>query len=210
MKRQIPWYIAIGASGGDGLDDIRTLLSALQTPLPGIVLVVLHRLWDAPSNLAAILGRACPHPVRVAAEGEHLEVGCVYIGEPSQHLTLIANNIGQIVEDAAGHYRNRTVDLLFASVARHGREHMIGVVLSGSLDDGSRGLAAIHQAGGLTMVLLPDPVASHRGMPENAIAFDGPIDHIGSPREIAAAIEVAMNGGWDTESWQVSPHAAGS
>lgn len=64
---------------------------------------------------------------------------------------------------------------------------MIGVVLSGSLDDGSRGLAAIHEAGGLTMVLTPDP-KPYRGMPRNAINYDGPVDVIGSPRVIAAAI----------------------
>jgi two-component system chemotaxis response regulator CheB len=50
---------------------------------------------------------------------------------------------------------------------------MIGVVLSGSLDDGSRGLASIHKTGGLSMVLTPAG-PPERGMPENAIKFDGP------------------------------------
>ncbi len=62
------------------------------------------------------------------------------------------------------------------------------MVLSGNLDDGSRGLAAIHQAGGITMVVTPEP-KSWRGMPENAIAYDGPINLIGSPDEIAAGIQ---------------------
>jgi chemotaxis response regulator CheB len=64
---------------------------------------------------------------------------------------------------------------------------MIGVVLSGSLDDGSRGLAAIHKARGLTMVL--DPGHKPRGMQQNAIDFDGPISFIGTAREIAATID---------------------
>ena len=64
---------------------------------------------------------------------------------------------------------------------------MIGVVLSGSLDNGSRRLAAIHKAGGLSMVLTP-AVPPERGMPENAIKFDGPISLIGSSKEIAEAI----------------------
>jgi two-component system chemotaxis response regulator CheB len=67
---------------------------------------------------------------------------------------------------------------------------MIGVVLSGSLDDGLRGLAAIHDADGLTMVLTPS-LASGRGMPENAIDYDGPIDQTSNPRQIAHAIRVA-------------------
>ena len=63
---------------------------------------------------------------------------------------------------------------------------MIGVVLSGSLDDGSRGLAAIHKAGSLSMVLTPAG-PPERGMPENAIKFDGP-HQLGSSKEIAEAI----------------------
>ena len=64
---------------------------------------------------------------------------------------------------------------------------MIGVVLSGSSDDGSRGLAAIHKAGGRTMVLTP-ATPQEPGMPENAIGYDGPIDVIGSPGRLAEAI----------------------
>jgi two-component system chemotaxis response regulator CheB len=52
------------------------------------------------------------------------------------------------------------------------------------LDDGSRGLAAIHDAKGVTMVLTPDR-GSAPGMPENAIDYDGPVNVIGSPRVIA-------------------------
>jgi two-component system, chemotaxis family, protein-glutamate methylesterase/glutaminase len=191
MKRPIPWYIAIGASGSDGLDDIRKLLSLLEEPLRATVLVVLHRPWEKPTNLASILRRSCPHPVRIASENEHLEPGCVYIGEPAEHLTLIGSNLGKIIVDPTKLHRNRTVDLLFKSVAEHGREHMIGVVLSGSLDDGSRGLAAIHHAGGLTMVLLPSR-AGQIDMRNNAIEFDGPIDVIGSVLDIATAIESAI------------------
>lgn len=84
--------------------------------------------------------------------------------------------------------RVSTVDLLFRSVAVHGGGRMIGVILSGALDDGARGLAAIHDAGGRTMVLTPLAFSPVDGMPENAISYDGPIDFIGSPLEIAAAI----------------------
>ena len=69
---------------------------------------------------------------------------------------------------------------------------MIGVVLSGSLDDGSRGLASIHEAGGVTMVLTPDTLTG-TGMPENAIAYGGPIDVVGNCQKIAAAIIKAVS-----------------
>lgn len=188
-----PWFVAIGASGGAGLADIKSVLTALSFPLRAVVLIVLHRQWDKPTNLRAVLQRACSHPVLIASEGEGFEIGSVYIGEPAEHLTLISKNLGRIIDDPNRVYRNRTTDLLFQSVAEYGRGRLVGVVLSGSLDDGSRGLAAIHDAGGLTMVLVPEGSGS-RGMPENAIAYDGPIDVIGTPLGIAAAIARAVNG----------------
>jgi chemotaxis response regulator CheB len=137
--------------------------------------------------LQAILAQACRLPVVIAAQGERFEAGTVYIGAPSEHLTLATHSFGALVDDPHRHYRGRTVDLLFTSVAARAGTRMIGVVLSGALDDGSRGMAAIHDAGGLTMVLTPGRPPG-RGMPENAISYDGPIDLIGDPRRIAEGI----------------------
>jgi chemotaxis response regulator CheB len=185
------WFVAIGASGADGLDDIRVILRELPPSLNAVVLIVLHRLWNRPSHLAAVLGRATRMPVRVALDGDRFTPGTAYIGEPADHLTLAANSFGRLVDDPNRTQRNRTVDLLFRSVAAHGGSRIIGVVLSGSLDDGSRGLAAINEIGGLTMVVTPAR-PPEQGMPENAISYDGPIDLIGSPSEIAQAICAAV------------------
>jgi two-component system chemotaxis response regulator CheB len=80
-----------------------------------------------------------------------------------------------LLDDPTNGYRNRTIDALFRSVAAHAGSEMIGVVLSGSLDDGSRGLAAIKAAGGTSMVLTPNR-RGRKGMPENAINYDGPLN----------------------------------
>ncbi len=187
-----PWFVAIGASGAHGLDDIKQLLHALPTATPAVVLLVLHRPWDRLSNLRAVLAPASRMPVVIAADGERFEAGMVYIGGPADHLTLAAKSFGALVADPDREYRNRTVDLLFHSVAEHGGRRSIGVILSGALDDGARGLADVHHAGGLTMVLTPlggSPV----GMPENAIAYGGAIDLTGNPLQIAQAIEAAIN-----------------
>lgn len=181
------WYVAIGASGGDGLDDIKEVLRNLPAPLNAVVLIVLHRLWDARSKLAEVLARSSQMPVKIARDGEKFEVGTVYVGEPADHLTLAKNSFGLLIDDPGRHHGNRTIDLLFRSVAAHGGIRMIGVILSGSLDDGSRGLAAIKAAGGLSMVLTPSAPPT-KGMPENAINFDGPIDLIGNPITIAKGI----------------------
>src|SRR4051794_4287978 len=180
-------YVAIGASGGEGLDDIRALLQALPHPLAAVVMVVLHRLVDRISHLRSTLAATIPTAVIVARQGERLEAGCIYIGEPPHHLTLIGGGAAGLVHGPGNEHRNRTIDLLFRSLAARAGPAVIGVVLSGSLDDGSRGLAAIHDAGGVTMVLTPDG-AGRRGMPENAIGYDGPIDMIGSPGAIAREI----------------------
>ena len=184
---QGPWIVAIGASGAEGLGDICALLSPLPATLSAIVMVVLHRPWDRPTRLQAILAQNSRLPVVIAAQGERFEAGTVYIGEPSEHLTLAAHSFGALIDDPCRHHGGRTIDLLFKSVAAQAGKRMIGVVLSGALDDGARGLAAIHDAGGLTMVLTPGR-SPQQGMPENAISYDGPIDLIGDPQRIAKAI----------------------
>jgi chemotaxis response regulator CheB len=187
MDTRLPWFVAIGASGGEGLADIKQLLRELPAGLPAVVMIVLHRPWDRLSNLRNVLGSASALPVVIASNRERFETGIVYIGEPGDHLTLAAKSFSKLVSDPHRAYRNRTVDLLFRSVAEFGGNRLIGVILSGALDDGSRGLSEINQAGGLTMVVTPDH-CDPSGMPTNAVDFDGPIDVIGSPPQIAAAI----------------------
>jgi two-component system chemotaxis response regulator CheB len=180
-------YIAIGASGREGLEDIQELLAALSHPLRAIMLVVLHRPADRPSVLRQVLARATRIPVRIAAQGETLEEGAVYIGEPAQHLTMLGKQ-AELVADERTEHRNRTIDLLLHSIAAEAGTAAVGIVLSGLLDDGARGLEAVHKAGGVTMVLTPERDRPPE-MPENAIDFDGPINVIGSPTFIAAALE---------------------
>jgi len=181
------FFVAIGASGAQGLEDVRRLLGCLPPDLAAVVLIVLHRRFDGVSHLREVLSRYSAIPIHIAKDGEVLRNGHGYIGQPDAHLALAASNLGDLIADPHNLYHNRTVDALFRSVAAHARDRFIGVILSGSLDDGSRGLAAIHDAGGVTMVLTPDG-APWQGMPENAIGYNGPIDFIGGPEAIAAKI----------------------
>ncbi|MGN7870030.1 chemotaxis protein CheB [Paracoccus sp. 22332] len=192
MQTHFPWTVAVGASGGEGLQDLRDLLHE-WSGLDAVVMIVLHRRWTAISQLREVLQRSSRMPVIVADEDERLRPGRVYIGEPANHLTLIARTMGTVTSDPDQTHRNRTVDLLFNSLAAFGGMRIIGIVLAGSLDDGSRGLAAINQAGGLTMVVTPSK--SLRDMPGNAITYDGPIDVIGSIQMIARAVESTISGG---------------
>jgi two-component system chemotaxis response regulator CheB len=189
-----PYFVAIGASGSEGVHDLKALLGALP-PLPAVVMLVLHRPSDKISFLREILARNCSMPVMVATEAETLVNGTCYIGEPDEHLTLVDTNLAHLVPGSGDRLRNRTVDTLFKSLAVHAGARTIGVVLSGSLDDGSRGLAAIHAAGGSTIVL--DPGYKPRGMQQNAIDYDGPISFIGNAVQIADAIVRVISRGHD-------------
>jgi chemotaxis response regulator CheB len=186
MSGTAPYFVAIGASGSEGLHDIVDLLRALPRPLVAVVMVVLHRPSDEISRLREVLACNCEFPVVIAGEADALVSDTCYIGEPDGHLTLVDKHIAHLVPGANNRLRNRTVDTLFNSLAEHAGERAIGIVLSGSLDDGSRGLAAIRAAGGTTMVL--EPGSKPRGMQQNAIDYDGPIDFIGTSREIADKI----------------------
>jgi two-component system, chemotaxis family, protein-glutamate methylesterase/glutaminase len=197
---RLPWTVAIGASGNTGLSDVISVITNISPKIDAVILIVLHRPFDHPSELREVLSGATTMPVIVAEQGEQFERGRCYIGEPSAHLTLAERHFGGLINDPDAAHRGRTVDLLFQSLATYGGARVIGVVLSGSLDDGSRGLAAIHAAGGLTMVITPDNFVNP-GMPENAIDYDGPIDFIGSPQQIAEAIN------WVTKPQQSSPRS---
>ena len=79
--KRTPWIIAIGASGDDGLKDIRQLLALLPGGLPAIVMVVLHRRWKSITHLREVLAAGL-HPVVAATQGERFRPGNVYIGTP--------------------------------------------------------------------------------------------------------------------------------
>lgn len=68
MDKPSPWFIAMGASGAEGVRDVIALLVALPVPIQAVVLVVLHRPWDAISKLRAVLAHHCSHPVIIADE----------------------------------------------------------------------------------------------------------------------------------------------
>jgi len=178
-----PDIVAIGASSGV-IKALQGLLEALLD-LHAIVLVVLHRPANRASYLRDILLRNVRMPVVVARHGERLHKGVCYIGEPSQHLMVDPDLRADLLPDHR--YTTRNIDQLFTSLARHFGPRTIGVVLSGQLDDGTRGVAAIKKAGGIAMVQSPQE-AAYPDMPRNAINYGGPIDLVAPTSDLAAEI----------------------
>src|ERR1700710_2706256 len=109
MDRSLPRFVAIGASGGEGLDDIQNVLGALTPLLNAIVMVVLHRPSDRISNLRDILARRSHLPIVVASQAEGMLPGICYIGEPDGHLTLVDTQIAHLVPGGGNRLRTQTI-----------------------------------------------------------------------------------------------------
>ena len=190
MSAVLPRFIAIGASGAEGLTDIKVLLAGLRKPVPAILMVVLHRPSDKISHLRDVLARGTDISIVVAAEAGRLDKGVCYIGEPDGHLTLMETQAAHLVPGSGHSFRNRTIDAL-SNPWLLTQERAIASCCRARLTTGHGGLAAIHAAGGLTMVL--EPGKKPRGMQQNAIEYDGPISKIGSAAFIAIALNQAIS-----------------
>jgi two-component system chemotaxis response regulator CheB len=159
--------VVVGGSAG-GLAALQKVVARMPVDLPASVLVVMHLTPTAPSRLADLLDKTGPLPAQPAVAGEHLRPGRIYTAVPDRHLLVSA---GGTVQLSLGPRENRVrpaVDALFRSAARWCGPRAIGVVLSGALDDGAAGLAAIQQRGGLPLVQRPDD-ARFEGMPSAAL-----------------------------------------
>jgi two-component system chemotaxis response regulator CheB len=199
---QYPDIVAIGASAG-GVEAISQLLSLLPSDLPASVLVVLHRPIELISSLRRILARKSKLHVVTPHEGEPLRPGVCYLGEPDKHLTIGPHSRLHLLAD--GFYRAHSIDALFWSLARHAGNRTIGVILSGLLKDGSFGLKAIREAGGIVLVQSPEEAAC-REMPESAIRYDGPI-HLIAPIDVLAS-EICRLTGYTPELRKVLKRTA--
>lgn len=159
--------IVIGTSEG-GLETLDELIGQLPTDLSASIFVVQHM---APDNsgeaLTRRLSRHKAFGAALAREGQRFKPGRIYIAPPDNHLLLKPQTM--LVRKGARENRSRpAVDPLFRSAAAVHGSRVIGVVLTGMLDDGSAGLIAIKQCGGVTVVQDPQN-AAYPGMPQNAL-----------------------------------------
>ena len=145
--------IVIGASAG-GVQALTQLVSDLPANLPAAVFIVLHIPGNVPSLLPAILTRTSQLPVAHASDGEKIEQRRIYVAPPDHHL-LIENDRVKLVRGPKENLHRPSIDTLFRSAARWAGPRVIGVVLTGARDDGSVGMQAIKQRGGIAIVQDP-------------------------------------------------------
>ena len=176
--------IVIGSSAG-GLPALIDIVAALPDDFPAAILVVQHVPPYATSNLHHILDRAGPLPAVVARDGEPIEAGTIYVATPDHHLLVEENKL--VVKRGPKENRFRpSVDALFRSAAYTYGSRVIGLVLSGVLDDGTSGLWSIKRLGGLALVQEPQD-ALFPQMPLNA-QEQVPIDHSVPATQMAALL----------------------
>ncbi|HKV34891.1 MAG TPA: chemotaxis protein CheB [Pyrinomonadaceae bacterium] len=158
--------IVIGASAG-GVQALSTLVAALPARLPAAVFIVLHIPAEPPSLLPNILSRDALMPVSHAKNAERIEHGRIYIAPPDQHLLITESHI-KLVHGPKENFHRPSIDTLFRSAARWAGSRVIGVVLTGARDDGTVGMRAIKQYGGVTIV--QDPIeATFPSMPASVM-----------------------------------------
>ncbi|MBW4647885.1 MAG: chemotaxis protein CheB [Kastovskya adunca ATA6-11-RM4] len=176
--------IVVGASAG-GVEVLTKLVAGLSPDLPATIFVVLHVSPNGTSVLPKILNRAGPLEAMHAKQGEVFQPGRIYIAPPDYHL-LIKKGHMQLTRGPKENSHRPAIDPLFRTAARAYGSQVIGVVLSGMLDDGTAGLSAVKERGGIAIVQNPDE-ALFSDMPRSAIE-NVEVDLIVPVAEMGAAL----------------------
>lgn len=179
-----PCLIVVGASAG-GVDALLALCRGLPADLDAAVLVVVHIGDSSPGYLAEALDRAGPVPAREAREGDAIRAGRILVAPPDRHLLVFRDGI-QVSRGPRENSTRPAIDPLFRSAAASYGRHVIGVILSGTLSDGTRGLLDIKRCGGISVVQDPTD-ATFPGMPESALAHVD-VDHCVPLEQMAALL----------------------
>jgi len=177
--------VAVGASAG-GVEALTHFVAGLPPGLPYAVLVVLHVPAGAPSVLARILDRKGPLPAAPAIDGAPLEPGTIRVAVPNQHLLVYDHRIALSAGPTENGHRP-AINSLFRSVALSLGQRAVCVLLSGVLDDGTLGCAAIRSRGGTTIAQSPGD-ALFPAMPLNAIQA-GVVDHQVAAAEVGGLLK---------------------
>src|SRR5499427_1794846 len=173
--------VAIGASAG-GLEAFSNLLRSLPAE-PGIALIFIPHLDPThESAMVELLSRTTGLPVVQASEAVAATENSVYVLPPNSDMT-IADGVLHLVRRGAERGHHMPIDTFFRSLADDQSSNAIGVILSGTANDGTLGLAAIKDSAGITFAQDPES-AKYDGMPNSAVA-SGVVDYVLSPDRIA-------------------------
>lgn len=177
--------IVIGGSAGS-IEALKLLLATLPPTLPAALFVVVHLSADSPGMLPNILEYNSQLPVLTATDQLPIRTGHIYVAPPDHHLLLEAGWMRVTHGPKENRFRP-AVDPLFRSAAYAFGAQTIGVILSGMLDDGTAGLWAVKDRGGIAVVQDPSD-ALYPSMPENALRYVA-VDYRLRVNDMAARLE---------------------
>jgi two-component system chemotaxis response regulator CheB len=158
--------VVIGASAG-GLQALKQILSAMPRDVEAALLVVLHTADHSSSMLPHILERRGNMPVSHPRDGDPIQRGRVYIAPPGFHM-IVEEGFLRVLQGPRENLHRPAIDPLFRSAAAAYVRRVIGVILTGMLDDGTAGLMVVSARGGEAIVQDPQS-ASFPSMPRNAL-----------------------------------------
>jgi two-component system, chemotaxis family, protein-glutamate methylesterase/glutaminase len=176
--------VVIGASAG-GLQALKVLFSNLPADLKAAVFLVLHLSPNRESMLSELIGMYGHLPTETARDGAKIVPGRVYVAAPDRHLLVERGHIHLSTGPKESRARP-SVNALFRSAASAYGPRVIGVVLTGGLDDGTLGLWEIKRRGGIAIVQDPTE-AQNKQMPASA-AENVPVDYVVRIAEIAPLV----------------------
>jgi two-component system, chemotaxis family, protein-glutamate methylesterase/glutaminase len=147
--------VVIGASAG-GVQALAELLPVFSPRASVSIFVVLHLPRDRPSLLTEVFSSKCALEVREAQDKEPVAPGTVYFAPSNYHLLVDEGPQLALSADDLVHHSRPSIDVLFESAAAVYGPRLLGVILTGANEDGAEGLAAVHDAGGITVVQKPE------------------------------------------------------
>jgi two-component system chemotaxis response regulator CheB len=159
--------VVIGGSTGS-LDVLLKVLPTLPPTLSFTIIVVLHRKNSADSTLEALLASRTSIPVREVEDKDVLSLGHIYLAPADYHLLVEADKTFSLDYSEKVNYSRPSLDVTFESAADIFGDTLVGILLSGANTDGTKGLAAIKKAGGITIAQKPE-TAQAPFMPQQAI-----------------------------------------
>jgi len=177
--------IVIGVSSG-GMKAMKVLFSLLPMNFKTPIVIVQHIGSRSENIWIRLLNEKSHLEIKEADEKEKIEKGKAYVAPPNYHLMIEMDRTFSLTIDERVNYARPSIDVLFESAAEVYRDKLIGIVLTGANNDGTKGIKHIQECGGLTIVQHPDTAESST-MPSSAIAAIHP-DYILSLEDIVTLL----------------------
>ncbi len=161
------YIVGIGASAG-GLEALERFFGSMPLGDRAAFVVIQHLSPDFKSLMGEILARQTQMPVNRVEDGMEILPGNIYLIPPKKEMTIADGHL-RLTDREPARTMEMPIDIFFRSLAADVGDHAIGIILSGTGSDGTRGVLSIHEAGGLVLVQTPES-SKFDGMPRSALA----------------------------------------